>query len=290
MGAPRALVVGALLAALALASGCGGPEAGSLEARAGAALDGGQPGQALDLLREAREPRLRALRGRARVALHHWGEAEREIKALGEDPAAATLKCNLAVARRDVMAEHLCRAATAADPGDLRAKLDLAAALDDIGRPEEGEKLLRDLLVDAHGDDRVWSALVDHFERFGWIREAVDTLAAWRIQHPFETRVTERLTAALLRKVRGDLLDKRWLEADVAARWLLDVAPAEGVARWYLADALDGLGKKAEAEAEREAAAAAGVPKPPPVNVPKELESPPEHAPHEHGPHGHGPH
>ncbi|MCA9513404.1 MAG: tetratricopeptide repeat protein [Myxococcales bacterium] len=250
------------------------------EARAGRALDAGDPLRAVDILRDATEPRLVALRGRAQVARHRWSDAEQELTALGADPAAASLRCDLAVARRDVASERLCKAAIAADPADLRAKLDLARALDDLGRPAEGEKLLRDLLVDQGDDDRVWAALVDHYEHFGWIREAVDTLATWRMRRPFTAKVGERLAAALRRKVRGDLLEKRWLEASVAARWLLAEVPSEAVTRFYLADALDGLGKKAEAEAERKAAEAAGAKKPPPVNAPRELSGPPDG--HEH--------
>lgn len=229
------------------------------------ALSEGRHGDAITLTLGRPEQPLAQIRARALLALNRWSEVSRVIRGW-QGPGKAAVECALAAARRDVTAERLCRAAIAEDPTDVFAHVDLARTLSRLGRADEAEALLR-ALVETHPEAASWVALVAHFETFGWLEQAVEVLDEALARHPGHRRLSAQLEAVLLRKVRGDLLAKRYDAAIAAARRLLAVDPERHIVRYYLADALAAAGDHAAAEAERARAKAAGVEVPPAVDA-----------------------
>jgi hypothetical protein len=244
-----------------------------------AALDAGQPRAALDLLGVAGkfEPDLgplsatqRAVFVAAALDLERWGDAERGLGLLTTKVVHDLLSCYLQGKRGDILAERFCREAIdaagketgAVPPFALdSAHLGLTISLDLNNRVEAAEAVLRERVA-ARPVVRTRKALVDFHERVGWVKEGVDTLEAWYRDTPGDKALRDRLLRLLDRKVRGDILEKRGEEAEKSARRGLELDPGNGTWRWFLADALELLGRTEETAREREAAKASGAPQP----------------------------
>lgn len=270
----RALAVTCVgLAAVALAAACGTPGAGSAPdpvAQARLALAEGSPKRALPLVESASEGPALVLRIRAMIGVSEWGPVAALVAKLPAGADKDGCACLLAVARHDVDAVRRCERAAATTFEDLalgdEVKVALAGAYELEHRPDAAEKALRDAAA-ARPTLPNRRALVDFLDRQGFVKDAVDVLEGWLAQAPEDRTLHARLGQMLERKVRGDLLDKRWAEAEAAARRILELAPGRGEIRYYLADALDGQGKGEDAKAERKRAEAEGHKAPPPVDA-----------------------
>jgi len=237
------------------------------------ALESGRVRAALSYADGGDDPVFDVVRVHAHLARKRWEDAEGVVRA-HQGPYEAQLRCALAVARRDVDGERRCREAIAADGGDLRSHIALAQVLSASGRAEEAEQTLRELAI-AREDPQIWAALVAHFERFGWLQEAVIALEDWHTRWPGDHRARAGLVRVLDQKVRGDLLEGRAAEAEAAARRLLELAPEREAIRFFLADALEQQGDPAGAERERERAREAGATPPPAPDQPPGFGLPP---------------
>ncbi|MCC6625025.1 MAG: tetratricopeptide repeat protein [Deltaproteobacteria bacterium] len=284
----------AVIAALALvacgqpdpAAGQGGPPEAEIEA-ARRALADGNPRRALAKVADAVEGAGLVVRLRALVALSRWGDVERHLPTVPPGLEREALECLFASKREDVTATRKCEAAGAKPFEDValgdEVRVALAAVYEREHRPDAAEATLK-ALVESRPTRPNRRALVDFYDRQGFVREAVAAAEAWLAAEPEDPTLKARLGQLLERKAKGDLLEKRWPEAEAAARRLLELVPMRHVARYLLADALDQLGKPDEARAERERARAAGAEPPPPPN------SFPGLGPGEPGAHGHDGH
>ncbi len=287
MMALRVRAVAAMLVCGLCVPACGGGEQPAPAASAPTpeeALRSGQPQIALRLLRKAHggpgvdlsdAALLRKMTERDRVVVAaasldtgHWEDASVAIRAMQEPRHVALMDCYLAGRRGDVDAARRCEAAIAAPAEGVEAlarasgRFGLAAAREHDRRVEEAAAALKAAVAEV-SDPRNQRMQLDFLERQGWIKEAIEVLEAWRAASPEDKTIVDRLTAALERKVRGDLLEKRGAEAEVAARRLIEVAPARaGTWRYHLAEALTLLGKAEDAVRELAAAKASGAPAP----------------------------
>ncbi|MFO0749237.1 MAG: hypothetical protein U1F43_26775 [Myxococcota bacterium] len=267
--------------ALTLAPACGtpAPTARDKVAEARQALAEGSPKRALPLVAdEAAGPGL-VLRVRAQIGTQEWGSVPSLVAKVPAGADKDGLACLLAAARTDVDAVQRCESAARAtfeDPvlGD-EVRTALAAAYETEHRPDAAEQALR-ALVSARPTRPNRKALVDFFDRQGFVKDGVESLEAWVASDPEDPTIKARLGQMLERKVRGDLLDKRYAEAEAAARRLLVVVPSRGEIRYYLADALAKQGKADEAAAERKKAVDAHIKEPPPVDSFPGMQPPPD--------------
>ncbi|MFT7579560.1 MAG: hypothetical protein ACI9MR_001226 [Myxococcota bacterium] len=205
------------------------------------------------------------LRVRAMLEVGRWADAHRLIKAY-DGPRKPALRCIQAVQRHEVTAIPRCKAAFDALPGDTQVTVDLATAHSQEKNGRVAEELL-EALVKRTNSRAAHLALADHYERSRWLREGVVALEAWHAAYPNDALAKERLSSALLNKVRGDLHAKRYGDAVFAARRLLVLDPSMDVVRYYLADALEASGEAKAAAEERARAKASGVEPPPAANA-----------------------
>lgn len=269
------VVSGLLVAGLAFGVGCGkgGPETLIDPAEA---LLAGQPRAALELLGVANklEPDVGSMNAQNRAVfiaasldLERWGDAERGLALVRDGIEHGLLSCYLFGKRGDIGAEAGCREAiakAATKPPSFvsdSAHLGLTVAIDLNNRVEKAELVLRTLATERPFN-RNRKALVDFHERVGWMKEAAETLEVWHVASPDDVSIRARLVAALDRKVRGDLLEKRGVDAEQSVRRLMALRPDNGSYRYFLADALAMNGKTEEADKERAAAKASGAPEP----------------------------
>ena len=264
-----------------------------------AALDEGLPKRvvsALSALPE-RSGEALALELVALTELSEWGRVEGRLDKLG-GAELEVVRCVFGAARRDVMADRVCRErkevpkSAALDDAAVRA---WAKVAEDERRLDEGELRLRQLVA-KRPTLANRKAFVAYLERNGFVAEAVIEVEAWRKAEPADRSLDGKLVVLLERKVRGDLLERRADEAVGAAQRILELDPKRAQVRYFLADALEQKGDTAGAERERAAAKAAGA-KPPPAPDsfpgldagPGEQKPPPPGLPGHHG-HGHDHH
>jgi hypothetical protein len=300
----RRVATWATLAGLSVApAGCGGGTAEAPPETAATApaaptpeetLRAGQPQVALRLLRLAHggagvdladrallarfSERERVVVAAASLDTGHWEDAASAIRAMQDPRHAALLGCYLAGRRGDIDAARRCEA-TLATPSEgvepvarASGRFGLAVAREHDRRVDAAAEALRQAVSEAP-HPRNQRVLLDFLERQGWVKEAIETLEGWRTAAPDDKTILDRLVKALERKVRGDLLEKRGAEAELAARRLIELAPARaGTWRYHLADALEQLGKAEEAARERAAAKASGAPEPKRPDAVRELD------------------
>ncbi len=273
---------GALSAVLVLApfgAGCGGSKGGAGAedaadpiAVAERALAEGDARRALSLVSgadpdPARANALLTLKARALIALTQWDEVESLAARIGDAAGKALVVCELKAARRDIGAVKACGDAIAACEAAGQsvwadqARVAQAAGFEADRRYGEAERILK-ALVATRPTARARRVLVDYYARTGLVPDAVAALEAWRAAEPGAKGLDLKLALLVERQVKGDLLERRGVEALAAARRLRELQPARAEFRYYLADALELTGDAKGAAAERAAAEAAGA-KPP---------------------------
>lgn len=266
MGPWRALLVAGIAVA-----GCGEKAADKRDpvTEASAALDAGLPRQALAALEGVGDtaPVVLALRLVAWSELSEWGRVEGKLGGLS-GPEGQAVRCVFGAARRDVLADKVCRERPPVDNAALEdaAVRARAKVAEDEHRLDEAEKRLRELVAKRPVIANR-KAFVGYLERSGFVAEAVIEVEAWWKQSPEDGSLEPKLIGLLERKVRGDLLERRADAAESAARRILEIDPARGEVRYFLADALELKGDKDGAERERAQAKAKGFEAPPAPNT-----------------------
>lgn len=222
----------------------------------------GKPRRALDVVGDDRSPSLAAIAVEAHLALRQWGTARRVLPHV-EGAKAVLLRCAVASASEDVTAVRHCEQARR-DLGDSPEILvSLARALERARLTKQAETLLREALAESPSEAMLHDALVSVLDRAGWMREAVVALEAWYALPDAPTMVRGRLVAALERKGRGDILQRRNEEAAQALERALEVDPAAHRIRFSLAEAYDALGRTEDGANQRAQAKAHGATPPP---------------------------
>lgn len=192
------------------------------------------------------------------------GEARRMISSFVGDTHAA-LECELLVAEGQLAATRTCLRALEGSPDQAHLIVATSRALIRAKRGQEAERLL----VEARKTDPLGEVLLrahyDFLRGKRWLRQSVAILEASIVRGVPYPWVSTELARGLLEKGRGDLFSKRHQEALVTFQRLLVLDVDQGESRFYLARALDGLGRSVEATKERTQATAEGFTEPPDV-------------------------
>lgn len=231
----------------------------------------GQLNAALALLKgvDRDAPGAAALVVEANLGLNRWGTARGALKGVPE-PAQTVLACRLGAAADEIGAVRHCERAreiVRGTDGEGEVIAALAKALDRNSRSDTAEQLLKDAIAERPDDGRLYAALVDYYERVGYLGDAITILESWRARAGQSPGVILRLVKAYERKGQGDLQEKRWQEAVEAFDRALELSPAQHQLRYHLAKALSELGQDDRARAEIQQATEAGVEPPPPPGM-----------------------